>query len=131
MHCSDVLLFDSDRENVLVVHQQQLDIVIECASEIVFNEQGFSVDKIWIPIMFRFLDKENITVRAFYLKRQSIFSIRGENCIRAHIKVVILITAQLDDVLKYARGEWIKQLNISSRNAEINKERREKLGTKG
>ena len=24
---------------------------------------------------------------------------------------------KLDDVLKYARGEWIKQLNISSRNA--------------
>ena len=38
---------------------------------------------------------------------------------------------KLDDVLKYARGEWIKQLNISSRNAEINKDRREKLGTKG
>lgn len=38
---------------------------------------------------------------------------------------------KLDDALKYARGEWIKQLNISSRNAEINKERREKLGTKG
>ena len=39
--------------------------------------------------------------------------------------------SKLDDVLKYARGEWIKQLNISSRNAEINKDRREKLGTKG
>ena len=38
---------------------------------------------------------------------------------------------KLDEALKYARGEWIKQLNISSRNAEINKERREKLGTKG
>ena len=38
---------------------------------------------------------------------------------------------KLDDALKYARGEWIKQLNISSRNAEINKDRREKLGTKG
>ena len=39
--------------------------------------------------------------------------------------------SKLDDVLKYARGEWIKQLNIFSRNAEINKDRREKLGTKG
>ena len=38
---------------------------------------------------------------------------------------------KLDEALKYARGELIKQLNISSRNAEINKERREKLGTKG
>ena len=38
---------------------------------------------------------------------------------------------KLDDALRYARSEWIKQLNISSRNAEINKERREKLGTKG
>ena len=38
---------------------------------------------------------------------------------------------KLDEALKYAKGEWIKQLNISSRNAEINKERREKLGTKG
>ena len=38
---------------------------------------------------------------------------------------------KLDDALKYARGEWIKQLNISSRNAEINKERRERLGTEG
>ena len=38
---------------------------------------------------------------------------------------------KLDEALKYARGEWIKQLNISSRNAEINKERREKLGTEG
>ena len=38
---------------------------------------------------------------------------------------------KLDDALKYARGEWIKQLNISSKNSEINKERREKLGTKG
>ena len=38
---------------------------------------------------------------------------------------------KLDEALKYARGEWIKQLNISSRNTEINKERRKKLGTKG
>ena len=38
---------------------------------------------------------------------------------------------KLDDAFKYARSEWVKQLNISSRNAEINKERREKLGTKG
>ena len=38
---------------------------------------------------------------------------------------------KLDEALKYARGEWIKQLNISSRNAEINKYRRDKLGTKG
>ena len=38
---------------------------------------------------------------------------------------------KLDEALKYAKGEWIKQLNISSRNAEINKERREKLWTKG
>ena len=38
---------------------------------------------------------------------------------------------KLDDALRYARGEWIKQLNISSRNAEINKDRRDKLGTKG
>ena len=38
---------------------------------------------------------------------------------------------KLDNALKYARGEWIKQLNISSRNAEINKDRRDKLGTKG
>ena len=38
---------------------------------------------------------------------------------------------KLDETLKYARGEWIKQLNISYRNAEINKERRDKLGTKG
>ena len=38
---------------------------------------------------------------------------------------------KLDDALKYARGEWIKQFNISSRNAEINKYRREKLGTNG
>ena len=36
-----------------------------------------------------------------------------------------------DEALKYARGEWIKQLNISSRNSEINKDRRDKLGTKG
>ena len=38
---------------------------------------------------------------------------------------------KLDEALKYARGEWINQLNMSSRNAEINKERRDKLGTKG
>lgn len=38
---------------------------------------------------------------------------------------------KLDEALKYARGELIKQLNISSRNSEINKDRREKLGTKG
>ena len=38
---------------------------------------------------------------------------------------------KLDESLKYARGEWIKQLNISSRNSEINKDRRDKLGTKG
>ena len=38
---------------------------------------------------------------------------------------------KLDETLKYARGEWIKQLNISSRNAESNKDRRDKLGTKG
>ena len=38
---------------------------------------------------------------------------------------------KLDEALKYARGELVKQLNISSRNVEINKERREKLGTKG
>ena len=38
---------------------------------------------------------------------------------------------KLDNAFKYARSEWVKQLNISSRNAEINKERREKLGTKG
>ena len=38
---------------------------------------------------------------------------------------------KLDEALKYAKGEWIKQLNISSRNAGINKDRREKLGTKG
>ena len=38
---------------------------------------------------------------------------------------------KLDEALEYARSEWITQLNISSRNAEINKERRDKLGTKG
>lgn len=40
-------------------------------------------------------------------------------------------SVKLDDVLVYARREWEKQLDISSRNAVINKERREKLGTKG
>ena len=39
--------------------------------------------------------------------------------------------SKIDQVLVFAKDEWIKQLNISSRNAEINKERREKLGTKG
>lgn len=54
------------------------------------------------------------------LNTTKIFPILCENC-----------AMKLDEALKYARGEWIKQLNISSRNAEINKERREKLGTEG
>ena len=54
------------------------------------------------------------------LNTTKIFSNLCENC-----------ATKLDETLKYAMGEWIKQLNMSSRNAEINKERREKLRTKG
>ena len=60
----------------------------------------------------------------FYITKElnttKIFPNLCENC-----------SMKLDDALKYARGEWIKQFNISSRNAEINKYRREKLGTNG
>lgn len=39
--------------------------------------------------------------------------------------------SKIDQVLVFAKYEWLKQIDISDRNAEINKERREKLGTKG
>ena len=38
---------------------------------------------------------------------------------------------KLDEVVRLAKEEWIKQIDISSRNAAINSARREALGTKG
>lgn len=38
---------------------------------------------------------------------------------------------KLDEVVRLAKDEWIKQIDISSRNAAINSARREALGTKG
>ena len=38
---------------------------------------------------------------------------------------------KLDEVVRIAKDEWVKQIDISSRNAAINSARREALGTKG
>ncbi len=38
---------------------------------------------------------------------------------------------KLDEVVRLAKDEWVKQIDISSRNAAINSARREALGTKG
>lgn len=38
---------------------------------------------------------------------------------------------KLDEVVRIAKEEWVKQIDISSRNAAINSARREALGTKG
>lgn len=38
---------------------------------------------------------------------------------------------KLDRVVRIAKEEWVKQIDISSRNAAINSARREALGTKG
>ena len=38
---------------------------------------------------------------------------------------------KIDEVVRLAKDEWIKQIDISSRNAAINSARREALGTKG
>jgi hypothetical protein len=38
---------------------------------------------------------------------------------------------KLDEVVRLAKNEWLKEIDISSRNAAINSARREALGTKG
>ena len=38
---------------------------------------------------------------------------------------------KLDEVVRIAKEEWSKEIDISSRNAAINSARREALGTKG
>lgn len=39
--------------------------------------------------------------------------------------------SKIDQVLVFAKDEWLKQIDISDRNSKINAARRELLGTKG
>lgn len=54
------------------------------------------------------------------LNTKELFPYLCENC-----------ATKIDQVLVFAKDEWLKQIDISDRNSKINAARRELLGTKG
>jgi hypothetical protein len=72
------------------------------------------------------IDTENGPVEAL-----EAFRTKNVNTRRLYHHLCEHCATGLDEVVRLAKEEWIKQIDISSRNAAINSARREALGTKG
>lgn len=69
------------------------------------------------------IDEEKLIFKTYTTKElntKKMFPNLCENC-----------ASKIDQVLVFAKDEWLKQIDISDRNSKINAARRELLGTKG